>query len=273
MTEHSLRVALVLFGQPRFVENRAPGWSHRFALRRYRTEIFGHYWFDDSDHVLEAAPWSGLSKLKQNPNTMGILNKRYPGASLANDPPRFFETNQALRAKVLGLGNPSETLNIKLANFPNTASHIFSLSSALAKAREKHLAEPFDFVVVSRFDALILSLPNLAKLQSGSLYLSDEHDRFPDMIMFGSPENIFAIDAWSLIEQNEVGPDELVAEDLKRKAYLSVFGQKTVIQIRALSKPLRRDTYSYAASLALRTYIADFRWRFSKRVYDWIWKL
>jgi len=215
------RVALVLFGQPRFVELGWSAWSHKFALRRTDYQVFGHVWFDPAIAFYDSAPWSGLGRFAVGSNAIDKLRKQYPNIQLQVDKPRKFDVNQITQR----LPSPAEALipdfERRRDNLPNTASHCYSIHRALEIANAANDQEVFDFFVLSRYDTFLGWMPNLSRLSKSGLYLSNHHDAFPDMIFIGSPECVNKIDGWKYFETDSIDQFSLVGEEVKRRAFLS----------------------------------------------------
>lgn len=221
MLRKKLRVALVLSGQPRFVELGWSSLSHKLALRGADVSVFGHVWFDPKCQFYETAPWSGLGALSMANNSIDLLKKQYPGIRLEVESPRKFDVSEIL-AK---LPEPSQVgvddYIRQRENLPNTASHCYSIHQALRLANEENRNKRFDLYVLSRYDSVLGVFPRLSKLVGGSLNLSDHHDSFPDMIFAGTPEAVNAIDGWHFFTEKAIDELSLVGEGVKWRAFLS----------------------------------------------------
>lgn len=221
MLRKKLRVALVLSGQPRFVELGWSSFSHKLALRGADVSVFGHVWFDPNCQSYATAPWSGLGALSMADNSIDLLKKQYPGITLEVESPRIFDVSE-IAAK---LPDPSQVsvddYTRQCQNLPNTASHCYSIHRALSLANEENRKKRFDLYVLSRYDSVLGVFPHLSTLVGGSLNLSDHHDSFPDMIFAGTPEAVNAIDGWRFFIDKVIDEHSLVGEGVKRRAFFS----------------------------------------------------
>jgi hypothetical protein len=218
------RVALILSGQPRFVDLGWSSKSHLRVLRQHEVEVFGHMWFDDLNQNQETAPWSGLGSIAMPAKASEIVKRQYPGGIFLIEPPRKFDVAEIADRIKLGADPDWPYLDRELGNLHNTASHIFSLHKAIELAMAHHTVRPFDYFVVSRYDSVLGVFPTLRKLKTDTLYLSDHHDRFPDMIFLGSPNAVSPIDGWSLFETGEIDETCMVGERVKEKAFKAKAG-------------------------------------------------
>ena len=180
-----MKVALCLFGQPRFLDNPYPFKSHKkHILDKYDVDCFSHLWWEDGIKKFDTNPWAFRSEnCDVNFNDpVDIINNQYVPIRMVVEAPRTFRLSQ-------------ETLNLTQSKFSsedlwservlsNNSSHLYSIENSL-----KLIEEPnkYDFIILSRYDNYIHNFPNLYELDSSKFYLSDHHLRFPDLLyVFGS---------------------------------------------------------------------------------------
>ena len=221
------KIALVLFGQPRFVSNGFALSSHKWHLRKHNCDVYGHYWYE-TEAEYPVSSWTGLKdkNLLVPDSAPQIIRRAFPGGTFIESPPKFFSPPESYTHLVSDhLMDPSlRTEFARLRSTPesmysNTTSQLYSINQALSLLRgnTKH----YDLVVLSRWDNLILRLPNLESLSATKLTISDGHDfGFPDLIMIGSPKLIFATDAYPAIPKIFETVPSMSAEKVKQAHFL-----------------------------------------------------
>ncbi len=236
----SIRVALVLYGQPRFVHLPYSFSSHQRILRGLEFQVLGHCWVAPRGEPMEGSTWSSIKPQTFRSNEVETILSRYPGAEILFEPPL---KEQGMRRPALtwmpdsGSGLiDQESMN---RNISNLISHMTSLQRALVILKQRHRMTPFDFVVLSRYDAVVLRFPKIANLDHSKLYLSKDHDRFPDFIVAGPVEKVLALDGLALLYESGATSDLLIAENLKRNSFFRFFGPSDIRYMDAISRPLR----------------------------------
>lgn len=237
---NSPRVALVLYGQPRFVHLPYSSWSHKRILRNLDYKVLGHCWVASQGESMEASSWSSIKDLRYYSNATKDILFRYPNAEI--------EFEEALTEDDIPMeklawaidANQGEKRPEKLKkNVTNLVSHMTSLRKALRLLEKHNSQSPFDFVILSRYDAVIVKFPNILNLIDSKLYLSRDHDRFPDFIIAGSVEKILALDGLDLLFEQGADEDLLIAEHLKSRSFHRFFTPGDIVTINAISRPLR----------------------------------
>jgi len=219
-----LKVALVFYGQPRFVDLPYSAFSHKWFLRKVSFEVLGHCWFTPNPSIMETSAWSGLGDtLRFLPDAKARILKSYPGANILFEAPLLQDESNS---------SPE---------YRNLLSHLTSLHRALLLLQEENKLKNYDLVVLSRFDAVILKFPDFSRLTRNKLLLTNEHDRFPDFLVAGSPEKILALDSLQIL--NDFAPDSYPppAEVLKKQAFLNRFTESDLGILDGVSRPIRKS--------------------------------
>jgi hypothetical protein len=213
-----LRVAVVFFGQPRFVSSKLAAFSHRYHLRKYNVSYFGHVWFDKELSQVQTAPWANLGEINLAQNSIEILTKSYPRIILSIDKPKIFQSGDLIASLHLEDDEVvSEILRKEIENIPNTLSQFYSLHQALELFEKSN--KDFDFLIVSRYDNFIWNLPNLKEISNEVLTISDHHPNFPDLIYISKPQNLSFLNCYPFLHQLCMGSRELSAESIKFRAF------------------------------------------------------
>src|ERR1035437_4157147 len=174
-----IKIALLLFGQARFVNNFKVIESYKKKLfEPYEVDTFGHIWFSEREDVYSTSSWSKIEECPVNKNTIHEINSIYPNPRIIYEKSRKFKVPQVLLKKFNS--NP----NFSDKNLENIISHLYSFEKSSINL--KGFESNYDFIIISRTDSIINYLPDLNTLDKNSFYLSNHHDKFPDLIfLFG----------------------------------------------------------------------------------------
>ena len=179
-----MKVALCIFGQPRFLDNPHPFKSHKkYILDKYDVDCYCHMWWKSGIKEFDANPWAFKSqKCKATSiDPIALITSQYHPVKIIADEPRNFKLSD-------------NTLALTRKHFPkdfrwsdkilsNICSHLCTIENSVRLIENK---SKYDFIIVSRYDNFIHDLPDLYKLNNSKFYLSDHHFRFPDlMYIFG----------------------------------------------------------------------------------------
>jgi hypothetical protein len=192
----TMKVALVLYGQPRFLDNPHTASSHkRFILDRYETDVFCHTWWANDVREYDATYVAG-GAVAPDPGAISKIEDAYLPKRLAFEPPRAFafpdRARQALASKFEHRGRWTP----KIEN--NLASHFYSLETAAGLIDRP---SDYDFIVVTRLDVPLSAFPKLWGLSRRRFYVSDAHRRFPDFVFLFGPRFIASQKLHSRLEE------------------------------------------------------------------------
>jgi len=237
------RVALVLYGQPRFVASKIAARSQLRFLRKLDLHIFGHVWFSDELKVLPVSSWSDTEPINVDENAIEIIKRSWPGITLKSEPPINFEIDEFRDS--LGAVKPlkdSNSLENMTQNAKNQISQLYSIDQALNLANTSNTAYKFDYYILTRYDCLINNFPKYKNWSPGKLLLTSHH-AFPDPIIIGSPEMINATNAYPNWKKYiEESPFFLPAEEFKRIEFLSHFKTSDYTNVKSRVDFLRTDS-------------------------------
>jgi hypothetical protein len=254
------KIALVLFGQPRFVGNGFAFQSHKWHLRKHKFDVYGHYWFSTGAKY-EVSSWTGLKdKDSFVPDTAPqVIRRAFPEGTFIESPPRIFSPTESvahLSSTYLsdyGLRTEFERLRSNPESMhSNTTSQLFSINQALGllRASMKH----YDLVVLSRWDNMVLRLPDLESVSANKLTISDGHSfGFPDLIFIGSPKLIDATDAYLAIPKIFETVPTMSAENVKQAYFFQTYSLADVER--------RRITVSVVRGLGLKWFAGAIIYR------------
>jgi hypothetical protein len=249
-----MKVALVFFGQPRFVQSRLALLSHKWHLRKQNYDVFGHFWFEE----LAKYNFSAWTTLKANqsivPNDAPeIIKKEFPEATFATSIPEVFKPPIEFEALIRSWEIDPETKNefLRLNSdstkmYSNTTSQLFSVHLAL-KTLEK-VESDYDLIVLSRWDNLIWEFPNLEKLDRTKLTVADTHDfGIPDLLLIGPPSLIRATDAYLGLPDLFLKVPSMSAEKVKAAYFLSKYEKGDISRTKISITILRSSNLMWLA--------------------------
>jgi hypothetical protein len=222
-----VKVALCLFGQPRLIENPYTYPSHfNWIINKYDTDVYAHSWISNENKPFTYSDWGirmGLADI-QAENTKSIILNNYTPKTYLFEEPKTFYLEEDVRKKVELLDYYS------LNNENNLMSHIYSMSKSIELIDKN---TDYDWVIISRYDNYIESLPDFNSLDKDNLYLSDRYGHFCDVIIFGGLNHILTLNCFEDFNNlcNSVG--NFTAEEFKKAAYRKKYTEEKRVRIEA----------------------------------------
>ena len=181
-----MKVALVFFGQPRFIHNQNPYKSNKeFILDRYETDVYCHAWFSEKDSEYDYSCWSTLKECPIEKDSIDVINDLYKPKKLKVEEPRKFSFSEETLSELDRISKKINKSHIFTKDtYSNVLSQAYSIESALNLIDDP---DQYDFIILSRYDNQIFDLPDLKSLENQHMYTSNIHNRFPDMLVFFGP--------------------------------------------------------------------------------------
>lgn len=208
-----MKVALCLFGQPRLIKNPYTYQSHHTCIMsKYDTDVYAHSWISKDPISFTYSDWGinmGLSDV-QPKDAESIILEKYSPKSHCFEFPKTFSLDDESRKKVEGLKYYS------INNENNLMSHIYSMSKSI-EIIDKDIK--YDWVILSRYDNYIESLPDLNYLDKDSLYLSNRYGHFCDVIILGSQDHVESLNCFENFKDLCNVVEMFTAEEFKKHAY------------------------------------------------------
>ncbi len=216
-----MKVALLFFGQPRFLENPLPFQTHRdHILNKYETDVFCHTWWSPKQDSYDTSSWSKINSCSADKNAINKI------VSLYN--PKVVKFQESINFKF-----PEDSeFNKNITKFDwannnknNILSHLYSFTQ-IGEILEDYIQTTnttYDFIIASRLDAEIIRLPNLKTLDPDKFYLPSHHDKFPDNLFLFSPKFIKFLNIYPNIEELSTKVWQPSAEAYKWENYKKHF--------------------------------------------------
>ena len=208
-----MKVALAFFGQPRFVGNQDIINTYKdVILNRYDTDVFGHMWWEEDAEEYSYSSWSQISKCPIPKDAPEIITNNYSPLILGIENPKTFELPPKAKAFIdekftdkhparALYGESGNHWNHK--NYSNVMSQLYSIKSVanIVKSYSEEENISYDFIVLARYDTVLMRFPDLNSCDKYKFYLPGHHPRFPDTIQFFGPKYLtWALNAFDDIE-------------------------------------------------------------------------
>lgn len=194
-----MRIAIILSGQPRFIENEYASASHKLWGYGHDVEFFGHYW--NAHSIALTSSWSGLSDLDISHQAGDQIARQYPGITVTSDAPLYFDKFSKDFVGVPLSSVKIEALPQDVINFSNTVSMMKSIHEAILLANARHSQSPFDIYVLSRWDLCIKDLIRPEQINRETISILDQFSHFGDNIFLGDIASINLVDAYPILEK------------------------------------------------------------------------
>lgn len=159
-----VKVALLLSGQPRFINSLGYKSIKENILNKYNCDVFCHFWWNPDGGEYITAPWSTLGKLEIPKNVDKDIKKLYHPKKIKWDYPLNPNNVKKIYSRSCHLSSsynlPSMYLSMKQS---------YLLYKEYIDATE----ESYDFVIRLRYDAILTNFPDLNNLNNNYLYAPD----------------------------------------------------------------------------------------------------
>lgn len=199
-----MKIALAFFGQPRFVDNEEVISTYKEAiLNKYDTDVFAHMWWKETNGEYEYSSWSKIDKCPISKEAPNIFTENYSPTILKIEEPKQFvlpvNVKKFVDETFVNNGNPHWTDK----NFSNIMSQMYSIKSVadVVDSYIKKTNTNYDFIVLARYDAVLIDFPNLETCDNTKFYLPGHHPRFPDTIQFFGTRYL----TWALNVFDDIG--------------------------------------------------------------------
>jgi hypothetical protein len=212
-----------------------------FIFSRYNVDTYCHCWYSEKIDSFQGSDWHENptkyyvgGNFYRTENTINIINKIYsPVSSIFEEPKDFTNMLNEEQLNILKnkRTNRSGENYFSLRNVNNLLSHLYSIEKSLSLV---DVSQDYDFVILTRYDALILMLTDINLLDKGYIYVSNQHGKCGDEFCF--VDNIFVIDSllidglkcFSNIENLIDSIDMWTAECVKKNNILKYFGENKI---------------------------------------------
>ena len=233
-----MKVALLFFGQPRFVDNTEVEETYKKTIiDKYDTDIFCHMWWKSGENQeYDISSWSKMNTCPILPNAKELVYQKYNPILLIDEEPQQFKFSQKVQEfvdnKFTGR-NPHHQVHRNNGNYNNILSQLFAIKT-IATAFDTYqktstTKQKYDWIVLARYDTVIRDFPDLSSCDNNKFYLSHSHPRFPDLIQFFGPKFIdWAKDVYSDVDFVYKSIWEPSPEAFKKGSFLRKFNESDI---------------------------------------------
>jgi len=226
-----MKVALLFFGQPRFVDNPEIERVYKSSIiDKYDTDVFCHAWWKEGNGEFDYSSWSKINRCPIPPNALELICEKYNPLLLIHNEPTTFELPPNAKAFVderfTGKHPDGDHWNHK--NYSNVMSQLWSIKTVSeifdAYRKTPEVTKQYDWIVLARYDTVLINFPNLEECNPNKFYLPGHHPRFPDTIQFFGPKYLnWSKNAFDDIEDVYEGIWEPSPEAFKMGSFMRRF--------------------------------------------------
>jgi hypothetical protein len=201
-----MKVALVLFGQPRYVQTGEVFESHRkWILDKYDTDVYAHMWFS-SDGKYSVATHSHTNGYCP-PNSEEIIRGNYNPKRILVEESKTFKLREDVKTLITQKFQNTQHWEHSSKNMSTFLSQLYSIESAIRLIPEP---EKYDLIALCRYDMVIEHFPDLSTLDSSKFYCMNHHPRFPDIFFIFGPSFLKSQFTSSCIEDEIMANQQLL---------------------------------------------------------------
>jgi len=230
-----MRIALILFGQPRYIDNPACINSHKeFIYSQGEVDVYSHIW-EPTGISYATSSWSGITHCpSSDTDTFKFVEKWKPFISVSENE-KSFENPEIFKLLKDKFPNPhwNET------DFNKALSHLYSLEKAITYFENEVAFQnaDYDFVIVTRPDVCIWDFPKLSELPKDKFYISSlfHPEHFADVCFIMDPKFVKGLKAYSYLTDPNgeifTNMSQPSAEQFKKETFLKHFSWNDVLAI------------------------------------------
>ena len=226
-----MKVALAFYGQPRYVKNPHILESYKkFYLDRYDCDVFCHMWWGKNQRY-DVSSWAECNGQMITPDSYNYIVENYKPEIIEDEEPKSFSfdgtTKEYIDKVFTGkLHHPKHGQIWCEKNYSNILSQLYSIqkSSELVNAYSEESKTNYDFIVMARYDTILLGVPDLEKCDASKMHIPCHHPNFPDVTLFYPQKHL----SWAchLFDDVELVYDkirEVTPEQFKLHSFLNKF--------------------------------------------------
>lgn len=185
-----MKVALLLYGLPRFIDDEQPIQFYRNSIMsKYTTDVYAHCWFQP-DHLEKKSPWTGKSHYLETTsvqpdshpiptNAIELIKTQYNPIKLKYEFPQEFQFQKEVKS-ILDSKFTNKHSNYTERGYSNILSQYKSIeevTNLVLTSKKK-----YDIFVMGRYDITTSNFPsNLETLDTEKIHTQDCNE-FPDGI-------------------------------------------------------------------------------------------
>jgi hypothetical protein len=232
-----MKIAILLFGQPRFVNNEKVIQSYENLRNTYDVDFFCHSWIDNESNYFNCSSWSGLKDLKNIKDADIFIKNFYRPKRYIFEAPKAFSFNNKIQ-KHLDDNWTNFSNHWSVNNYSNILSQLYSIQKVSNLASS--FKDDYDFYILGRYDTYLENFPDLNSLDVDKLHLSNHHNKFPDMVfLYGKRFLLWSNNVFD--DQNDVYIKiwEPSAEFFKANSFFKRFNEEDLMPNKMMAYAIR----------------------------------
>ncbi len=165
-----MKVALLLFGQPRALHNTDVYMSHKkFILDRYDTDVYCHMWYNENETNYTVSSWvPNKYSTTVTKGSDAIIEKLYSPKKMIVEPSKGFTISDANYAKLCAKFG-KHRCNERDMN--NILSQVYSIQSVTKLVEDSK--DQYEFIILARYDVILDTFIKLEELENYFYTISD----------------------------------------------------------------------------------------------------
>lgn len=228
-----MNILTLLYGQARFVNNKEANDSYNRLIGKHNVRTVGHLWWSEEDENYTTSSWSNMESCKSDKNVKNYVNQIYQNNNILYEKPRFFKPDENIKQR---FNHMSHIFNEK--NLSNVMSHLYSFEKSMSLLTED-LIEWTDLIIMWRTDLRILDIIDLNSLSTDKFYISNHHDRFPDLIFIFGKKYLNFLKTYSNIDKTSNLVWEPSPEAFKWETFKLFYSESELNKIKLGCKVVR----------------------------------
>ena len=193
-----MKIAVLFYGQPRFVKNESVISSHKLLEKAYDVDYFGHLWSSENSLSQHVSSWSNIKVNPFSKNDISFLKETYRFKNLVVEQP--VDLTVCCMELIKKFQTKSEHAH-NTRDISNIFSQLYSIEAAIDAFINSKGPVEYDYVVLSRTDNVILKFPNLNNIVTGNIYVSNHHPAFPDTTIIADPKSLASLRSYSMLKE------------------------------------------------------------------------
>lgn len=217
-----MRVAVLFFGQPRFLSNKESYNSHynHIFSKYHQVDTFVHSWWSNKEEDIIPSSWSQLSTVPYERHAIRDIRSMYNPAHAVYEEPKQFDVDETLIGKIDFIRSKDDLNNIK--------SHLYSIKRVGQVFQDYTSPDDYDFIVLTRFDGIILEFPDLNSLGTGFFRMAN-HPGIADQMFVFSPKYMEFLNVYDHYDELNANGADYTLEKLKKDHFFNSFPGKDML--------------------------------------------
>jgi hypothetical protein len=230
-----MKIAVLYFGQPRFVNNeKCFSTQSNKIFSQGEVDVFAHLW-ENTNEGYGFSTWSGMNECPSDITDVKTFVEKWKPIRILSEPSYVISNDNLFKKLHDRLPGGDD----RLRNFNNCLSQLYSLEECI-KLYETYVEETnvkYDLVIVLRTDICVWDFPILKELDNNYFYFSSlfSANHFADLCYIMGAEYIKGLKVYSYLTNENSDVNSKLhfgnAESIKRLSVLNNFDDSKLRQV------------------------------------------